>query len=142
MSIFRKEALEHQCVRLSGTVYLKADRSTGRAAFVFIVLALLSMVGFAAMEVDGSVPLSCRVDTAQQAFVGPMALRTGAGVRIERVEIVANGRVHVLDPQIRAANGDGERIVPLTPGTTAGRCVATARLALRPAQLIVAKLAK
>jgi hypothetical protein len=142
MSIFRKEALEYQCVRLSGTVYLKADRRTTRMAFGFIALAVLSMFAFERMEVSSSAPLSCRVTAAHQALIGPPAMRVGAGVRLERIDIATGVQVVTLDTPTVTPGSGGERVVPLDKGATVGPCVATARFALRPAQLIVAKLTK
>lgn len=142
LTIFRKEALEHQCVRLAGTVSLKADRGTSRAAFGYMAIAVLAIAGFARMEVTSSTPISCRVTGARQALIGPTALYTGAGTRLERVEIEAGGRVVAVIPQAGTADRHGGAAVPLGPGAAAGQCRATARLVLRPMELIAAKLAK
>jgi hypothetical protein len=142
MSIFRREALEYQCVRLAGTVSLRADRRTIRAAFGFVAFAALAMIGFTYMEVSNPAPLTCRVTSTREAVVGAIGLHIGNGTRLERIDINVGGRLVVVVPP---AGDRGEmRAVPLgaAAAAAAGSCSATAHLVFRPGQLIVAKLIK
>lgn len=134
--------MEHQCVRLAGTVSLKADRGASRAAFGYMAIAALAIAGFARLEVTSSTPVSCRVVGARQALIGPTDLYSRAGTRLERVDVEAGGRVVTVIPQAGTADRSGVSTVSLGPGAAVGQCRATARLALRPMELIAAKLAK
>lgn len=142
MSIYRKEALEYQRVRLSGTVSLVADRRTARLALAFLFVFSLAAFVFFRAEVDVSAPLQCSLASASR-----VQFRTAPGLaakgRLASVEVEVGGRTMAVTP-VPAAVGqpmyaDLDRLA-----RPAGEqsCRATGHFVLSPGQLILTKLLK
>lgn len=142
MSIYRKEALEYQRVRLSGTVSLMADRKTAQLALVFLFIFSLAACAFFWTEVNVSAPLQCSVQSASRIqFKASPAL--GAKGRLESVQIVVGNHTTTFTP-VQAAMGQ-PMYADVNVDQVAGpareqHCRATGRFALSPGQLILTKL--
>jgi hypothetical protein len=141
MSIFRKEALEYQCMRLSGTVSLRADRRLGRMAILFVVLSTLAIIYFWNLSVSSTLSLQCDISSGKKDATVIVPARKARGSEMTRIEVKIGRHSYSLMP---SAGGDTGRIsfhlksdVDVSYGE---ECVAVGYLNFRPAEIMTAKL--
>jgi hypothetical protein len=142
MSIYRKEALEYQRVRLSGTVSLVADWRTAQFALAFLFFFSLAAFVFFRAEVSVSAPLQCSLASASK-----VQFRTSSGIdvkgRLESVEIEVGGRTFVIIPVLAPVGQPMYADLKRLAGPAGEQsCRATGHFVLNPGQLILTKLLK
>lgn len=140
MGIFRQEALDYQCRRLSGTVALKVDKTLRLHAVLFVVVAAACLAAFACADIVAATPVPCAVQTAGTVAVTLPAAARAPGRSLDALHlkvgqasftIAAASTLDGLAPVARIA---------IPPDIVADRCGATAHLRVNLAQLIMSKI--
>lgn len=141
MNIFRKEALEYQCVRMSGTVSLRADQRTIRIALMFVALAGCAIAAFLQFQLHLDVPLACRPVPDGRVKVDWPGHRRLPDATVTSLTITVGADSFEFSPKSPLAGsvlaaGLQYRIGAQPPQ----QCTATAQVRLRLAHLVIAKI--
>ncbi len=138
MSLFRKEALEYQCVRLSGAVSLRVDRRLLHASIAFLVLSIVFIAWFRQMTILTSNARQCEVNPDGRSVTLSSPVKKTVGNQLLRIDITLAGSRYTVAPDKLQPSG-----VVVNPGGTAkpgAACSAIAYESLSPAEIAVAKL--
>lgn len=138
MSIFRREALEYQCVRLSGTVSLSLNRRTSYYGVCFLLASGLAVVAFQYAEFAVTTPVKCQVRADSTAEIAWPAGAFSYGKRVEAVELHTSAGRRFINVQ-RADLGKPISMPVAIAANGGGACEATVHQRMNLAKLIVAR---